>query len=261
MPDNGTRQQCLGGNESFAAVACSYKHKSSHIFFFLLLFHEDIDDFYTSFPIRKMYVSTATFTLPPDLAPFSAPLKTFQESYDIRARLVVGAFIFSSGRSNTSSPQADEDVARATPEPRMLLLHRASADAYGDLWDFPGGSAEKTDESIVDAVKREVMEETGLHVSEVVECVGMHTWIDTQPGRNTKWAKFSFTVKVAEESEGVHPEVKLAEAEHQAFMWATEEDIRAGLEEREGALKFIAMEEIEIAAEAFKIVRDLDRQQ
>jgi hypothetical protein len=35
-------------------------------------------------------------------------------------------------------------------------------------------------------------------------------------------------------------------------MWATEEDIKANLEERECALKFIAMKEIEIAAEVFQ---------
>jgi hypothetical protein len=35
-------------------------------------------------------------------------------------------------------------------------------------------------------------------------------------------------------------------------MWATEEDVKASLEGRDGALKFIANEEIEIAAEAFK---------
>jgi 8-oxo-dGTP pyrophosphatase MutT (NUDIX family) len=206
-----------------------------------------------------MYVSTATFTLPPNLATFSAPLETFRESYDSKARLVIGAFIFSYGCPRAVPPQADAEEETAKPEPRMLLLHRASADAYGDLWDFPGGSVEETDETMVDAVKREVLEETGLQVSEIVECVGMHTWIDNRLGRDIKWAKFSFTVKVAEESEEDDPEIKLAEAEHQASMWATEEDIKASLEERRGALKFIAMEEIEIAAEAFKNFKNSGR--
>lgn len=207
---------------------------------------------------EKMYVSTATFTLPPSLAPFTASLKDFQKSYDSKSRLVIGAFIFSYGRPVAWPSEANADAKSETPkpEPRLLLLHRASADAYGDLWDFPGGSVEESDETIVDAVKREVKEETGLQVTEIVECVGMHTWIDARPGRDIKWAKFSFTVKVAEAKDEKDPEIMLAEAEHQSFMWATEEDIRASLEEREGALKFIAMEEIEIAAEAFNRFTD-----
>lgn len=210
-----------------------------------------------------MYVSTATFSLPPNLATFTASLKDFQESYDNATRLVIGAFIFSYGRPVTPLAQVNEEAELETtrPEPRLLLLHRASADAYGDLWDFPGGSVEESDENIVEAVKREVLEETGLQVTEIVECVGMHTWVDARPGRGIKWAKFSFTVKVAEGGDGKGPDIKLAEAEHQAFMWATEEDIKASLEEREGALKFIAMEEIEIAAEAFKRFKSPDIEQ
>jgi 8-oxo-dGTP pyrophosphatase MutT (NUDIX family) len=199
---------------------------------------------------EKMYVSTATFTLPPKLAPFTASLNGFQESCDSKTRLVIGAFIFSY-RQPASEANTDAKLETPKAKPHLLLLHRASADAYGDLWDFPGGSVEESDETMVDAVKREVMEETGLQVTEIVECVGMHTWIEARQGRDIKWAKFSFMVKVAEASDEKDPEIKLAEAEHQAFMWATEEDIRASLEEREGALKFIAMEEIEIAAEAF----------
>jgi 8-oxo-dGTP pyrophosphatase MutT (NUDIX family) len=201
-----------------------------------------------------MYVSTAAFTLPPKLGSFTASLPEFQNSYNSTTKLVIGAFIFSYGLQLTPSPVADADakLETPTPEPRLLLLHRASADAYGDLWDFPGGSVEESDETIIDAVKREVMEETGLHVSEIMECVGMHTWVNSRPGSDEKCAKFSFTVKVAEERNCNHPEIKLAETEHQNFIWATEEDIKASLEEREGALKFIGMEEIEIAAEAFK---------
>jgi 8-oxo-dGTP pyrophosphatase MutT (NUDIX family) len=201
-----------------------------------------------------MYVSTATFTLPPKLAPFTASQKDFQESYDSTTRLIVGAFIFSYGRPVAGPSKGNVDAKSEMPalEPRLLLLHRASADAYGDLWDFPGGSVEESDETIVAAVEREVLEETGLQVAEIMEYVGMHTWIQSQLGRDIKWAKFSFTVRVTERSDGKDPEIKLAEAEHQAFMWATEDEIKASLEGREGSIKFIAVEEIEIAAEAFK---------
>lgn len=199
-----------------------------------------------------MSASTATFELPPNLAPFTAPQATFRESYDSTAGLIVGAFIFSYGRSNTTLPSVDAGVETTSPRPRLLLLQRTSGDAYGDRWDFPGGSVEKHDETIVDAVKREVLEETGLHVSEIVGFVGIHTWVDARPNRDAKRAKFSFTVKVAEEGKAGGPDIKLAQTEHQAFMWATEEDIDASLVGGEGALQFIDVEEIEIAAEAFR---------
>jgi 8-oxo-dGTP pyrophosphatase MutT (NUDIX family) len=202
----------------------------------------------------------ATFSLPSSLEPFSAPLKTFQTSYDPAARLVVGAFIFSYAHqimpdARTAAQEAD---AESQMKPRLLLLHRASADAYGDLWDFPGGSCEESDGTLLDAVKREVWEETGLRVADVVEFIGLRTWEDSRQGRHRKWAKFSFTVTVAEAKSNVEkgitgpPEVKLAEEEHQAFRWATEEDIQASLEGADGALQFIAIGEIEVAAEAFK---------
>jgi 8-oxo-dGTP pyrophosphatase MutT (NUDIX family) len=208
------------------------------------------------------YISTTTFTLPANLSPFTAPLKTFQESYDGEASLVVGAFIFSYGHPNSLPSHTDVNGERAAApsaqqEPRMLLLYRASADAYGDLWDFPGGSCEPSDATLLDAVKREVFEETGLRVSEVVGCVGLHTWEEDLKKGNRKWVKFSFLVNVGvgadEFDNGGFPRIKLAEREHQGFMWATEAEIRASLEKREGAMEFIAMEEIEIAAEAFRM--------
>src|SRR5277367_3523238 len=102
-----------------------------------------------------MDISTATFTLPPNLAPFTAPLNDFQESYDTNTRLVIGAFIFSYGPPVARPSDANVNAKSETPkpEPRLLLLHRASTDAYGGLWDFPGGSVEKSDETMVDAVK------------------------------------------------------------------------------------------------------------
>ena len=217
--------------------------------------------------MAEAYVSTATFTLPPNLAPFTAPLKTFLDSYNSESRLVVGGFIFSHGRPTQPlvQPLSNGEIEgsgrpSAALEPRLLLLHRASADAYGDLWDFAGGSCESSDATLIDAVKREVWEETGLRVSDAMEFVGLHTWFEDIKKGNSNWVKFSFLVTVdgdAETENGVDgetgfPRIKLAETEHQDFMWATERDIKASLNGEEGAMKFIAIEEIEIAAEAFK---------
>ncbi|MDO8552607.1 MAG: NUDIX domain-containing protein [bacterium] len=52
---------------------------------------------------------------------------------------------------------------------RVLLCHRRDY----DLWNLPGGGLD-TGESVLDGVKREVKEETGLNV-EVMKLVGVYT--------------------------------------------------------------------------------------
>jgi 8-oxo-dGTP pyrophosphatase MutT (NUDIX family) len=203
-----------------------------------------------------MSIPNSTLALPPNLAPFTASLKTFHHSLDdnCKTRIVVGSFIFSNSYNAPS----------ATPEPHLLILHRASADTFGDCWDFPGGCVELTDVTLLDAVKREVFEETGLVVSDVEECVGMRKWEHVRGGRETEeWVKFGFVVRV-ERSEETGAEngngsdvlqIKLAEMEHQAFMWATEKDLLRSLSEEEGVLKFIARGEVEMALEAFRLFK------
>lgn len=220
--------------------------------------------------MAESYVSKATFALPPNLAPFTAPLKTFLDSYNSEASLVVGGFIFSHGvlvgaltRPLSNGEPANPEKATTAPEPRLLLLYRATADAYGDLWDFPGGSCEPSDANLIEAVRREVWEETGLRVSEAMEFVALHTWVEDRKKGNRNWVKFSFIVTVDGDSgmnDGMvdgsgFPIVKLAETEHQDLMWATEGDIMASLNGEEGAMKFIAIEEIESAAAAFRMFK------
>ncbi len=48
---------------------------------------------------------------------------------------------------------------------RLLILKRAGSDKNdSNLWDIPGGKIEN-DENIFDAIKREVLEETGIKLS------------------------------------------------------------------------------------------------
>ena len=67
---------------------------------------------------------------------------------------------------------------------RVLLVHRTDY----DLWNLPGGALEDL-ESPIDAVKREVKEETGFIV-EVVKLVGIYS----KPNKNH--FVFSFTCKI-----------------------------------------------------------------
>jgi acetyl-CoA carboxylase carboxyl transferase subunit beta len=63
---------------------------------------------------------------------------------------------------------------------RILLVKRAH-DPYGGTWDVPGGFLEEAEDA-VDALRREVREETGLEV-EPVEFLGV--WMDRYDGDST----------------------------------------------------------------------------
>src|SRR5207245_10088726 len=54
---------------------------------------------------------------------------------------------------------------------RVLLVKRKSDDFLAGIYEFPGGEVEKK-ESIHDALRREVKEETGLRVSAVKHYLG-----------------------------------------------------------------------------------------
>lgn len=53
-------------------------------------------------------------------------------------------------------------------EKRFLVCQRPSNKRHGSLWEFPGGKLE-ADESFLDATKRELLEELGLHVLSIGE--------------------------------------------------------------------------------------------
>jgi len=55
-------------------------------------------------------------------------------------------------------------------EKREILIQKRSLDeeVYPGLWGIPGGTVETSDSSILDALKREVKEEVGLEISNIV---------------------------------------------------------------------------------------------
>ncbi|MHA4820158.1 NUDIX hydrolase [Streptomyces aculeolatus] len=91
---------------------------------------------------------------------------------------------------------------------RVLLLHRPAGDFLGDLWELPSGGVEHG-ESLLDALQREVEEETGLVITGVSNCLG-HFDYTSGSGRPTR--QFNFTVAV----EGT--DVRLTE--HDVYEWA-----------------------------------------
>lgn len=56
---------------------------------------------------------------------------------------------------------------------RILIAHRPPHVHQGGLWEFPGGKLE-TDENVEQALKRELHEETGIHVEELHPLIRIH---------------------------------------------------------------------------------------
>ncbi|KAF7172092.1 hypothetical protein CNMCM5623_004369 [Aspergillus felis] len=191
------------------------------------------------------------FIVPPHLAEYNVPLPEFAASKPHLTDFVVGGLVYS--QSIEEGDDATEPTSEQ-PRTRVLLLQRAATDSYPGHWEGPGGMCERTDATLLAGVAREVFEETGLHVSKFVDLIAIDEWSRMLQNELHRVAKFTFLVEVHEASGkagvpsedvvvGVAPErwedgVKLEQAEHQAFEWALEEEVRESLESQ-GKYKFL----------------------
>ena len=136
------------------------------------------------------------------------------------------------------------------PRPRLLVLQRASTlpiNQHPAKWDFPGGRFETSDNSIFDAVAREIWEETGCHLSRILEFAGINTWVKGPEYGSRKWGKFVFLAEVAELEDADELDkvpISLADDEHRAYSWVTEENV--------GAYDFIGEDQSQMLKEAFR---------
>jgi 8-oxo-dGTP diphosphatase len=93
---------------------------------------------------------------------------------------------------------------------RLLLLKRRPDDYLPDYWEVPGGHIDPG-ESLEDAMRRELYEETGMHLKTVRALVGVFDY-HGEHGRTRQW---NFAVDTEEPEPTRHPE-------HVAYAWATE---------------------------------------
>lgn len=175
-----------------------------------------------------------TYSVAPHLDYFTIPLADFMAARPEFEGFGVGAYIFS----------------RADPTPRILLLQRALSDSMPGCWEGPGGACEpESDKTLLESLARETLEESGLHVSHVVDLVAVDCWEHhRRSGGKIRIAKYSFIVEVHESSQesGGKRElvptsqipIRLDAMEHQEFDWATEDNVQLSIQSTSGPYRF-----------------------
>lgn len=112
------------------------------------------------------------------------------------------------------------------PVGKVLLVQRASHDFMPDKWEIPGGSVDNEDVTILAGAARELWEEAGLVATRFAYVVPEGP--EQDPGQlwvtsgTTVWCRFSFVAEVED-----WENVRLDPDEHQDFLWATMEEVRA----------------------------------
>lgn len=103
----------------------------------------------------------------------------------------------------------------------ILALKRKTGNYYGDYYDFPGGKMEY-DESIEEAMIREVYEESGIKVnpSNLKLKAGIN-WRDDFDDETRYAVCFCFLYEVENK-----PKITLTKREHTEYEWMKKEDDR-----------------------------------
>ncbi|PMB72817.1 hypothetical protein BM221_000234 [Beauveria bassiana] len=146
---------------------------------------------------------------------------------------------------------AHPPIARVMAAAMTLLLCRAATDSYPLKWEIPGGSVDADDATILDAVARELWEETGLTAAHMVAPIVM---VPEEP--LTETTRAGLGIQPQDEGLGVdadgltvtfeetgrlwgkvtalvttvrgEDEVVLRDEEHGEAAWVTEEDVQRG---------------------------------
>ncbi|KAM3511331.1 hypothetical protein MY11210_005004 [Beauveria gryllotalpidicola] len=192
-------------------------------------------------------MAVPNYTFDASLASFNISKDAFLAAHPPIARVMAAAMVF---RRNPSS-------ASSSSPPQTLLLCRAATDSYPLKWEVPGGSVDAAaDATLLDAVARELWEETGLTAAHMAAPIVMvpeeeplaeatRAGLGIQPQdeglgvdadgltvtfeeNGRLWGKVTALVTVSGAEEEEEVVVVLREEEHGEAAWVTEEDVRRG---------------------------------
>lgn len=100
-------------------------------------------------------------------------------------------------------------------ESKILLISRSQNDNYGGVWELPGGGVEEN-EDIIDALIREIKEETGLDViRDTINFIDYFEFHNIESNKHKR--KFCFEVKTT-------GELTISD-EHTDFRWFDRNEI------------------------------------
>ncbi|OIW22779.1 hypothetical protein CONLIGDRAFT_650220 [Coniochaeta ligniaria NRRL 30616] len=152
-----------------------------------------------------------TFTTDLSLSEFTIPMRDYLATHPQYDAIATGCLVF------WLSPLGIL---------HLLVQKRSAHDSMPGRWEIPGGGCDHEDESILHGAARELWEESGLVAAAVVGRVGgEHVFFSR---RGMRIGKFNFEVEVEGGRGDEPPEVRLDANEHEAYVWATEEECRAG---------------------------------
>jgi 8-oxo-dGTP pyrophosphatase MutT (NUDIX family) len=194
------------------------------------------------------------FTFTPHLSKYNVTAQDYLDTHPDTHVLATGTAVF-----------ARENMG----QDHLLLVQRSASDSYPGCWEIPGGSVDMTGETILEAAARELREETGLTVRRFVGDMDVVRFCTGRARYERWWLKFAFDVEVAEattvndaelEALGtdiVGAKIKLDEREHQAWLWASENDIKnasaGGIK-----LRFVSSEQKRTMLDAFAQRKECD---
>lgn len=97
---------------------------------------------------------------------------------------------------------------------KFLLLERVPSDFMGGLVELPSGAVEPG-EDLITAVSREVLEETGLTITSILQYLNSFDYVS---GSGKKARQFNFLVEVE------HAEIEIDPTEHKTYYFVSLSD-------------------------------------
>lgn len=98
--------------------------------------------------------------------------------------------------------------------PEILMIRRAPDDKWPNVWEFPRGKCDRgPKEKIIDCLKREVREETGLKFK-VISYLNKYTYVADEGKRRS--TQYNFLCKLEPEDQTI-----ALSKEHSEFKWVS----------------------------------------